>query len=191
MSQHPTGRRPSVYQGRCSSFSALLVKEGSCLETITLERPHPHGHLSPVLRAIPDPRYSEGQGLSAKCQAIRESARNRVRQDDQYRAEHERRAGMRDPQDNPLKHRIQKDAHEQKVRHGLEATSYEFGTKASMKENSVQVGRPSRARISQAAENAQDDRHRGLQDETESTGAGESLGNVLEERLREQIDPSP
>ena len=96
---------------------------------------------------------------------------------------------MRNAEDDPLEHGIHKDTHQQEVGHGLEPGSQEFSPKAPMKEDPIQIRRPSRPCVGQATPDTEDGRYRGLQDETESTGAGEPSGDVFEERSQKQVDP--
>jgi hypothetical protein len=77
---------------------------------------------------------------------VRESARERVGRHDQHWPHHQSRAGMRDAEDDPLRDRVQEDAHQQEVHHDPEAASHDLAPKLAMKEHGVEIRWSPRAR---------------------------------------------
>jgi len=123
-------------------------------------------------------------------QAVGKSARHSVGPDDEDWPDHERRAGMRAAQNDPLEDRIQQDSHQQEVQYRFEAALHQLPALVPMKDQGVQIRRPSCPDIGEAPKNTEDDRDQRLQDESESAWPRQALGNIVEERLREDVEAS-
>jgi hypothetical protein len=185
----------------CGSSPGRLKLLGLDLEDVVLPGRHilciAKKILQPPAQWCAAPRLSSlGAGFVRSTpaqarQAVRQGARDRIGPHDQHRSYHERRARIRSAKDEPLAYGIHQNAHQNNVRHALEGASHELAPEAAMEDHPVEIGRPAGPRVGQATSNAQDRRDQRLQNEAESTGAGETFGDVFEKRARKQVESPP
>lgn len=120
--------------------------------------------------------------------AVRERPRHRVRARDQHRAHHQRRAGVRGAEDEPLADGVEKDGHEQQVGDALDESVKEVAASLAREQERPQVGRLSYPGIGPPCTDPERGRNRRLQEEAKPTRTREPLRDVLEKRPGKEVE---
>src|SRR5271157_3374322 len=91
-------------------------------------------------------------------------------------------------QDQELRQRIQQDRHGNQHGELLESLFEQCSAALTVEENAQNVGRSPGLRIGDSGPYAEENGHCGLQNESETTGARQALGKVLEKSARKEIE---
>ena len=167
--------------GRSAWFPGLLVVLVYLIFAVTL-------YLLPPRACACEPRSGRRSGAPERERPADEGAHDRIRRRDQHGTDDQRGAGLDDPEDQPLRDRVEEDRDQDQVGDRRERAPQQLAAAVAAGDERPEVRLAAGARVLRAVAEAEQERDQRLDDEAELAGARQARRELREEESGEDVE---